>query len=71
MDPALEVLKNTHNQIHSHYKILPAHLNFRYDRSVDYYKIYYRPASSNVFEDITIQADANETNQRVRVYFDL
>ena len=37
----------------------------KFHRSVDYYKIYYRSASANVFEDITIQTDANEVNEKV------
>ena len=45
-------------------------LNYRFHRSVDYYKIYYRPALQNQYKDITISNEANEaneTNQRVRI----
>lgn len=36
----------------------------KYDRSVDYYKIFYRATTDRVFESIPIQADAKEEKQR-------
>ena len=46
----------------------------RYHRSVDYYKIFYKPFNGNEFKNITISnegddSEANDSNQRVSIDF--
>ena len=45
---------------------------FRYHRSVDFYKIYYKPSNGNTFKYISISnegddSEPNDSNQRVSI----
>ncbi len=39
----------------------------RFDKSVDFYKLFHRPAFEPTFKAVTIQADAKEENLRVKI----